>query len=55
MSIRRFTRGQLFSHTALKWLGTEREIEWLERSFQKLLLNFTWWVNRKGPLRNERI
>jgi hypothetical protein len=22
-------------------------IEWLERSFQKLLLNFTWWVNRK--------
>jgi hypothetical protein len=23
------------------------DIEWLERSFQKLLLNFTWWVNRK--------
>ena len=22
-------------------------IEWLERSFHKLLLNFTWWVNRK--------
>ena len=22
-------------------------VEWLERSFQKLLLNFTWWVNRK--------
>jgi Glycosyl hydrolase family 63 C-terminal domain len=21
--------------------------EWLESSFQKLLLNFTWWVNRK--------
>ncbi|HMK66199.1 MAG TPA: glucosidase, partial [Thermodesulfobacteriota bacterium] len=21
--------------------------EWLERVFQKLLLNFTWWVNRK--------
>jgi hypothetical protein len=21
--------------------------EWLERSFHKLLLNFTWWVNRK--------
>ncbi len=20
---------------------------WLERSFQKLLLNFTWWINRK--------
>ena len=23
------------------------DIEWLERSFQKLLLNFTWWLNRK--------
>ena len=23
------------------------DIEWLERCFQKLLLNFTWWVNRK--------
>jgi hypothetical protein len=23
------------------------DVEWLERSFQKLLLNFTWWLNRK--------
>jgi hypothetical protein len=23
------------------------DIEWLKASFQKLLLNFTWWVNRK--------
>jgi Glycosyl hydrolase family 63 C-terminal domain len=23
------------------------DLEWLERSFQKLLLNFTWWLNRK--------
>ena len=23
------------------------DVEWLERSFHKLLLNFTWWVNRK--------
>jgi hypothetical protein len=23
------------------------DIDWLERSFQKLILNFTWWVNRK--------
>src|SRR5215470_9678736 len=23
------------------------DIDWLERSFQKLALNFTWWVNRK--------
>jgi len=23
------------------------DLEWLERSFSKLALNFTWWVNRK--------
>jgi hypothetical protein len=23
------------------------DVDWLERLFQKLLLNFTWWVNRK--------
>ena len=23
------------------------DVDWLERSFQKMLLNFTWWVNRK--------
>jgi Mannosylglycerate hydrolase MGH1-like glycoside hydrolase domain len=23
------------------------DLDWLERAFQKLLLNFTWWVNRK--------
>jgi hypothetical protein len=30
--------------------SAEREVpdvDWLERSFHKLLLNFTWWVNRK--------
>ncbi len=25
----------------------ERDVFFLERAFQKLLLNFTWWVNRK--------
>jgi hypothetical protein len=25
------------------------DVEWLKRSFSKLLLNFTWWVNRKDP------
>ncbi len=25
----------------------EGDLDFLERSFQKLLLNFTWWVNRK--------
>jgi hypothetical protein len=26
------------------------DFDFLERVFQKLLLNFTWWVNRKDPL-----
>jgi hypothetical protein len=26
------------------------DLEWLERVFQKLVLNFTWWVNRKDRL-----
>jgi len=26
-----------------------RDMDFLERGFQKLLLNFTWWVNRKDP------
>jgi hypothetical protein len=25
----------------------ERDVDFLERVFQKLLMNFTWWVNRK--------
>ena len=27
----------------------EGDVEFLERVFQRLLLNFTWWVNRKDP------
>jgi hypothetical protein len=27
----------------------ERDRTWLARVFQKLLMNFTWWVNRKDP------
>ena len=26
--------------------GGEKDVDFLERAFQKLLLNFTWWVNR---------
>jgi hypothetical protein len=26
-----------------------RDVEFLERIFQKLLLNFTWWLNRQDP------
>ena len=27
----------------------ERDLLFLERAFHKLMLNFTWWVNRKDP------
>jgi hypothetical protein len=30
----------------------QRDYEFLERVFQKQLLNFTWWVNRKDPQGN---
>ncbi len=30
----------------------EGDLAWLERSFHKLLLNFTWWVNRKDRAGN---
>ena len=32
-----------------------RTAPFLERSFHKLLLNFTWWVNRKDPQRAQRL
>src|SRR6185295_6926008 len=28
------------------------DLDWLERSFHKLMLNFTWWVNRKDRTGN---
>ena len=36
----------IFTHRMLK-SRQATDVEWLERSFHKLLLNFTWWVNRK--------
>ena len=30
-----------------RWNGGAADIAFLERIFQKLLINFTWWVNRK--------
>lgn len=27
----------------------EGDVTWLRRAFQKLLVNFTWWINRKDP------
>jgi hypothetical protein len=37
----------LFLYQTAKALRGEGEIDFLKRSFSKLLLNFTWWVNRK--------
>ncbi len=33
----------------LPWLLETKDVHFLESVFQKLLLNFTWWVNRKDP------
>ena len=37
----------IFTYRLEKTRHGQGDIEWLERSFHKLLLNFTWWVNRK--------
>jgi mannosylglycerate hydrolase MGH1-like protein len=37
----------IFTYLLEKGLNGEGDKEWLKTSFQKLLLNFTWWVNRK--------
>jgi hypothetical protein len=38
----------VFLHNVEKQLGRE-DLPFLEESFQGLLLNFNWWVNRKDP------
>ena len=37
----------IFTYQLEKGRKGEGDREWLKSSFQKLLLNFTWWVNRK--------
>jgi hypothetical protein len=37
----------IFTYRLEQSLRGEGDLEWLERSFQKLALNFTWWLNRK--------
>jgi hypothetical protein len=37
----------LFTYRIDKARRGKGDVDWLERTFQKLLLNFTWWVNRK--------
>jgi hypothetical protein len=38
-----------FIYTMEKKRTGEGDIKFLEHAFQKLLVNFTWWVNRKDP------
>ncbi len=37
----------IFTYRLQEIVSGEKDVEWLKASFQKLLLNFTWWVNRK--------
>ena len=37
----------IFTYRLDKAANGEGDKEWLKSNFQKLLLNFTWWVNRK--------
>jgi hypothetical protein len=43
------TWATLFSYSIGQQLQIEGGLEFLKGAFQKLLLNFTWWVNRKDP------
>jgi len=37
----------IFTYNLQRIRHGKGDLDWLERSFQKLALNFTWWVNRK--------
>jgi hypothetical protein len=37
----------IFTYRLIQARQGQGDLAWLERCFQKLLLNFTWWVNRK--------
>jgi hypothetical protein len=37
----------IFTYRLEKTQHHTEDVEWLKGNFQKLLLNFTWWVNRK--------
>jgi Mannosylglycerate hydrolase MGH1-like glycoside hydrolase domain len=37
----------MFTYRLDKSRRGQGDVEWLERLFHKLMLNFTWWVNRK--------
>jgi hypothetical protein len=37
----------IFTYRLEKLRRGRGDLDWLQRAFEKLLLNFTWWVNRK--------
>jgi hypothetical protein len=37
----------IFTYRLEEHVRGRGDVEWLERCFHKLMLNFTWWVNRK--------
>jgi len=39
----------IFTYRLEKARQGRGDLEWLEKSFLKLLFNFNWWVNRKDP------
>jgi hypothetical protein len=39
----------IFNYLAEQQNQGEGDLDFLEHAFQKLMLNFTWWVNRKDP------
>ena len=43
----------IFTYRLEKARRGQGDVDWLERAFQKLLLNFTWWVNRKDRDRQQ--
>ena len=42
----------IFTYTLGKVRRGQGDVDWLERMFHKLMLNFTWWVNRKDRAGN---
>jgi hypothetical protein len=42
----------IFTYQLEKARNGKGDLAWLERNFQKLLLNFTWWLNRKDRAGN---
>ncbi len=40
----------IFTYNLQRIRHGQGDLDWLERSFQKLTLNFTWWVNRKDRM-----